>query len=132
MRARVALIDLAERAELIEALAVGGFEQRPARVLDPAAGRGVRAVVGVLLVAADLVDGVGADAHHVKGIQAHLGVGNLLADGLLIPVRYVDQDRPDVLAALTELGEEPLQRGAVRPFGTHTKRPLSWSATTVR
>jgi hypothetical protein len=40
--------------------------------------------VGVSLVAADLVAGVGADAHHVNGIEAHLGVGNLITEGLLI------------------------------------------------
>jgi hypothetical protein len=35
----VALVDLAERAELLEALAVGCFEQRPARVLDRVSAR---------------------------------------------------------------------------------------------
>src|SRR4051812_14106028 len=46
--------DLAELGELAEGLALGGLEQRPARALDPAAGRGVRALVGVPLVTAHL------------------------------------------------------------------------------
>ena len=77
VQALVALIDLAERAELLQALAVGGFEQRPAGVLDPPAGGGVRALVGVPFVAADPVDGVGPDPHeepHAGGPLDRLAV----------------------------------------------------------
>jgi hypothetical protein len=51
----VGLLDLPERGELADGLAFRGFEQRPSGVLDPAAGGGVRALVGVPFIAADLV-----------------------------------------------------------------------------
>jgi hypothetical protein len=87
VEAAVAGIDLAERAELVEALSrSGAFSSAPARVLDPAAGRGVRALVRVPLVAAELVDGVGADPDDVEWIEADLGTESVLADRLLIRI----------------------------------------------
>jgi len=53
----VGLLDLVERGELADPLAFGRLEQRPAGALDPAAGRGVGALVEVPFVAADLVGG---------------------------------------------------------------------------
>jgi hypothetical protein len=57
---------LAEQRELTDRLLLWALQQRPARVLDPLAGLGVGAVVGVPLVAADLIDGALAEAHHMK------------------------------------------------------------------
>jgi hypothetical protein len=83
--------------------------------------------VGVSLVAADLVAGVGADAHHVEGIEAHLGAGNVLADGLLsIETARIDWRRSPSSA------KNRCSVALLRPFATHTIWPLSWSATTVR
>ena len=80
----VDLLDFAEHGELADRLLVGRFEQRPARVLDPLAGRGVRALVRVPLVAADLVDGALAEPDHVERIKRDLGVRDGVANRLLI------------------------------------------------
>ncbi len=106
----VGLLDFAKQRELADRLLVGRLEQRPARVLDPAALGGVRALVGVPLVAADLVDSALAEAHHVKRIERDLGVGDAVADRLLIAAAHVDRDRPNRVATLAELVEERLQR----------------------
>src|SRR3954471_5603410 len=74
VEAAVVQVDLAERSERAEALALGGLQQRPAGVLDPAAGRGVGAVVGVPFVAADLVGGACGEPDDVERVKADLGV----------------------------------------------------------
>ncbi len=51
----VGLLDLAELRELVDGLLGGALQQRPAGALDPFALGGVGALVGVPLVAADLV-----------------------------------------------------------------------------
>ena len=53
VEATVGALYLGERGEVADGLAGGRFEQRPAGALDPAAGLGVRAVMGVSFVAAD-------------------------------------------------------------------------------
>jgi hypothetical protein len=104
----VGLLDFAELRELVDGLLVGALEQRPAGALDPFAGGGVGPVVGVSFVAADLVDGALGEPHDMEGIEADIGVGELLADGLLIAAGHVDRDRPDRLLALAEQLEESL------------------------
>ena len=71
----VGVLDLAEQRELRDRLLVGCLEQRPAGALDPAAGGGVGALVGVPLVAADLVDGALGEPDDVERVEADLGVG---------------------------------------------------------
>ena len=75
--------------------------------------RGVRAVVGVPFVAADLVGRAGAEADDVEGVKADLGVRDGGADRALVLAAHVDRDRPDRLLAVAELVEEGLQGGAV-------------------
>ena len=111
----VGLLDLVERGELADRLALGRLEQRPAGALDPATGRGVRALVGVPLVAADLVGRAGREPDHVERVEADLGVGNGGADGALVLAAHVDRDRPDRVAAGPELVEELGEGGAVAP-----------------
>jgi hypothetical protein len=53
----VGLLDLCQQRELLGVLLVGRLQQRPAGALDPLAGRGVRALVGVPLIAAYLIHG---------------------------------------------------------------------------
>src|SRR5206468_11339804 len=74
VEALVGLLDLAEGGELADGLALGGLQQRPAGALDPPSRRGVRALVGVPLVAADLVGRPGREATDVEGVKADLGV----------------------------------------------------------
>src|SRR4051812_16337116 len=62
VEALVDLADLVQRGELADGLVFGRFEQRPAGALDPAAMRGSGALVSVPFIAADLVDGAGAEA----------------------------------------------------------------------
>ena len=59
--------DLVQGGELADGLALGRLEQRPAGALDPAAGRRVRALMGVSLVAADLVGGTGLWVKVIEG-----------------------------------------------------------------
>src|SRR5215211_5815324 len=106
-------LDLAEGGQLAHGLALGGLEQRPAGALHPPAGRGVRALVGVPLVAADLVGRPACEAADVEGIEADLGVRDRLADGALVLAAHVDRDGPDRVPPVAELGEERLQGGAV-------------------
>jgi hypothetical protein len=63
----VGLLDFAELRELVDRLLLRALEQRPAGPLDPLPGPGVGAVVGVSLVATDLVHGALAEAHDVIG-----------------------------------------------------------------
>jgi len=104
------LRDLAEQRELRDRLFLGRLEQRPARALDPAALRGVGALVDVPFVAPDLVDGALPKPDDVEGIEADLGVGDVGADRFLIAAGHVDRDRPDRAPAVAELIEEGLQR----------------------
>ena len=67
VEAAVGVLDLAEAGELLGALALGRLEQRPAGGLDPPAGGGVRALVGVPLLAADLIGRPGSQAQTWKG-----------------------------------------------------------------
>ena len=112
---RVGLLDLAERGELADGLAFGRLEQRPAGALDPAAGRGVRALVGVPLVAADLVGRARcARRHDVERVKADLGVRDRVADRALVLAAHVDRDRPDrVSCARRARSKKRLQGGAV-------------------
>ena len=98
----VGLLDFAELCELVDGLLLRRLEQRPAGALDPLAGRGVGAFVRVPLVAADLVDRPLGEAHDVEGVEADLGVGEVLADRLLVAAAHVDRDRPDRVLALAE------------------------------
>ncbi len=83
--------------------------------------------LGVPLGAADVVNGAPGELHHVKGIEADLGVealvvGGGLADRLLIAAVHVDRDRPDRPAVVAELGEERLQRlGVAAGSGPHDR-----------
>ena len=128
----VGLRDFAEQRELRDGLLVGRLEQRPAGALDPAPVRGVRALVGVPLVAADLVDGALAEADDVERVKADLGVGDVGADRLLIAAAHVDRDRPDRVPAVAELVEEGLQGLRCAPGAHHTIAPARWSTTEVR
>ena len=82
-------LDVGERGELADRLMFGSLQQRPAGVLDPAAGRGVRALVGVPFVAADLVGGAGREPDDVdlvplrELLAAHSAEGSRLAARLL-------------------------------------------------
>jgi hypothetical protein len=63
----VGLLDFAELGELVDRLLLRALEQRPAGSFDPLPGLRVGAVVGVSLVAADLVHSALAEAHYVIG-----------------------------------------------------------------
>jgi hypothetical protein len=65
----VGLLDLPERGELADGLAFGGLQERPAGALDPAAGWGVGALVGVPFVAADLVGRAAREAADVERVK---------------------------------------------------------------
>jgi len=73
--------------------------------------------VGVVLVAADLVDGALRETHHVERVKRDLRVGEALADRLLIAAGHVDRGRADRLLALAEQIEERLQRRCVAARG---------------
>jgi len=66
----VGLLDFAELGELVHGLLGGGLEQRPAGALDPLPGLRVGAVVGVPLLAADLVHGALAEVGSARGAVA--------------------------------------------------------------
>ena len=119
----VGLLDVAEGGQLAEGLAFGRFEQRPAGALDPAAGRGVRALVGVVLVAADLVGRAAGEAADVEGVKADLGVRDRGVDGALVLAAHVDRDGADRVPALAEFGEEALQGRAVAARRAPHDRP---------
>ena len=99
----VVVLDFPERGELADGLVLGRLEQRPARALDPAAGLGVRALVGVSFVAADLVGRARAEADDVERVKADLGLRHRGADRALILAAHVDRDRADRVAAVAEL-----------------------------
>jgi len=61
------LLHFVQQRELGDRLLGGRLEQRPAGALDPLALPCVGALVGVSLVAADLVDGALREAHDVIG-----------------------------------------------------------------
>src|SRR5215217_5258058 len=111
----VVVLDFPEGGELADGLAFGRLEQRPAGALDPAAGRGVRALVEVPFVAADLVGGARSEPADVERVKADLGLWDGGADGALVLAAHVDRDRPDRVLARPELVEEALQGGAVAP-----------------
>src|SRR3954471_12030786 len=78
--------------------------------------------MGVPFVAADLVDGAGAEADDVEGVKADLGRRYRGADGALVLAADVDRDRPDRLLAVAEFVEEGLQGRAVAPWlGPHDR-----------
>jgi len=81
--------------------------------------------VGVSFVAADLVHGSLGEADDVEGIEADLGVGDVLPDRLLVAAGHVDRDGLDRLLALTELVEEALQ-GLSVAAGLSTTRSRRW------
>jgi hypothetical protein len=119
------LLDFAELGELVDGLFGGALEQRPPGALDPLPGRGVRAVMRVSFVAAVLVDGALGEADCVEGVKADVGVGDRVADGLLVAARPVDHDRPDRELAVTEQVEESLQGGGVATWcGPHDRAAL--------
>src|SRR5439155_8167790 len=81
----------------------------PAGALDPLAGLRMRALVRVPLISADLVHGALGQAHDVERVDRDLGVGQALADRLLIAAGHVDRDGADRALALAEQREEALQ-----------------------
>jgi hypothetical protein len=113
VEAAVFALDFRERGELADRLVLGRLEQRPARALDPAAGRRVRALVLVPFVATDLVGRARREPHDVEGVEADLRLGDRVADRALVLAAHVDRDRPDRVLRLAELVEEGLQGGAV-------------------
>ena len=88
--------------------------------------------MGVPLVAADLVDRALGEAHDVERVKADLGVGEVLADRLLVAAGHVDRDRVDRVLALAEQVEERLQGGGVAARGAPHDPALRWSTTVVR
>ena len=107
----VLALDFPQRGELSDGLAFGRFQQRPAGALDPAAGRSVRALVGVSFVAADLIGRAACEPDDVERIEADLGLWGGGADRALVLAARVDRDRPDRGLARAELVEEALQFG---------------------
>ena len=73
----VGVLDFTEQRELIYGLLGRRLEQGPAGALDPAPARRLGALVGVPLVAAHLVCGTLAEANHMEGVKADLGVGDV-------------------------------------------------------
>ena len=119
----VGLLDLAELRELVDGLLGGALEQRPAGALDPFALGGVGALVGVLLVATDLVDRPLGETHDVERIECDLGVWQVVADRLLVAAGHVDRAPPDRVLAIAEQIEERLQGGGVATRGAPHDRP---------
>jgi hypothetical protein len=113
----------------------GALEQRPAGVLEPACIVATRAVAQFVPVAA---------AHHiqrlvrqltdVKRVETHDRVDVvMLADRLEVRSRHVGRDRLQLRRPrVSELVEEPGQRGRVAASSAHTIVPVSWSAISVR
>jgi hypothetical protein len=91
----VRLLGLVQQRELSDRLLGGRLEQRPAGALDPLPRGGVGALVGVLFVAADLIDGALREPHDVERVKADLGVGEVLSDRLLVAAGHVDRDGAD-------------------------------------
>ena len=126
----VADVDLAERAELVEVLAVGRLEQRPARVLDPAPGGGVRALVRV--------PRRGEPGRRRRRRRGRRGRGRTRSRPAERPGESRADSRrscrsrpPGSTAGVAELSSA-CKVALLRPFRTQTIRPLSWSATTVK
>ena len=72
----------------------------------------------VVLVAANLVGGLGAELDHVEGVEAHFRVGDRGGDRLLVAGGHVDRDRPDRLLLLVgQPVEERLQAVGVAALG---------------
>jgi len=78
----VDLSDFAEQRELRDRLLVWCLQQRPSGVLDPAALQGVRALVRVSLITADLVNGALTEAHYVNESK------QISACGTLSPIAF--------------------------------------------
>ena len=95
--------------ELIDRLLLKDFQQRPAGALDPLPGGGVGAFVGLPFVAADLVNRSLTETHHVEGVKADLGVGDVLPDRLLVAAGHVDRDRRIEVLRSPSAIEEALQ-----------------------
>jgi hypothetical protein len=79
--------------------------------------------VGVPFVAADLVGGARSEPADVEGVKADLGLRHGLANGALVLAAHVDRDRADRCLAVTELGEELGQSGAVAARSAPHNRP---------
>jgi hypothetical protein len=84
----------------------GAFSSDQRVFLDPLARRCRGALVGVPLVAANLVYGAPAQPDDVEGIEAGLGLRAVLAEGLLVAAAHVDRHRADRGLALA--GEKPM------------------------
>jgi hypothetical protein len=128
----VVVLDFRERGELADGLAFGRLEQRPAGALDPAAGRGVRALVRVPFVAADLVGGARsepADVERVKQISA-CGTASRMARWYS-PLMSIETARIESLRGPSS-SKKPCRVALLRPGAHHTIAPLRWSATEVR
>src|SRR5438128_6682193 len=102
----VGLLHLGQQRQLPRSLLRRRLEQRPAGALDPLAGLRMRALVRVPLISADLVHGALGQAHDVERVDRDLGVGQALADRLLIAAGHVDRDGADRALALAEPREE--------------------------
>lgn len=122
--------DFGEAAELLGALALGGFEQRRADVLDPPPALGFALAVLVPVGAPDVVDGAAGELAHVEGVEHNLGSEPLVAlgdgvDRVLLAGDHVDRDPLDGVPPLAQQLEERLQRRGVaagRVVGEHDIR----------
>jgi hypothetical protein len=84
-------------------------------------------------LATDLVEGIGGLLDHLEAVDAERGVLGPLGDDVTDPLGAVGRDEGDIGAALTpEQDEEPVQNLLVTADPAQTRRPESWSTTTVK
>ena len=114
-------------------LAFGRFEQRPAGALDPAAGRGVRALVGVPFVAADLVGRAAARVGTTWKGSKQISAGGIAAwmARWYSPLMSIETARIEPLRSPSS-EKKPCKVALLRPGAHHTIAPVAWSATDVR
>ncbi len=128
----VVVLDFPEGGELADGLAFGRLEQRPAGALDPAAGRGVRALVEVPFVAADLIGGARSEPADVEGVEADLGARTAWRMACWYsPLMSIETARIESRRSPSS-SKNACRVALLRPARHHTIAPDRWSATEVR
>ena len=126
VEAAVGVLDLAERGELADGLVLGRLEQRPAGALDPAAGRGV----GALVARSIRRGGPGRSRaaprrHDVERVKADLGVRGRLSRiaRWYSPLMSIETARIESLRSPSS-SKKPCKVALLRPGAHHTIAPV--------